>query len=155
MELIKVKEVALLVNKTPSMVYYLANVKGIFTKYPTGKQGGSPEGVYLLDKNEVVSYFQNKEPRKDYSNFLQTASVIVDGEEYVSTRSASLILGLSENRARYLAMKYSVKTTEIATPNERGSKIHSLICLPEIKQIYEVESKIAELRDSLPKKLDN
>ena len=150
--MIKVKEVALLVNKTPAMIYYLANVKGIFTKYPTGKHGGSREGVYLLDKNEVLSYFQNREPRKDYSNFLQTASVIVEGKEYVSTRSASLILGISENRARYLARKYSVKTTEISTPRDRGSTIHSLICLPEIKEIYEIESKISALRDSLPKR---
>ena len=147
------RDVALLVDKTPSMIYFLANVKEIFTKYPTGKQRGAPEGVYLLDKNEVVSYFQNKEPRKDYSTFLGITSVFVEGEEYVSIRRASILLGVSERRARYLAEKYSVKTTELTSPRSPKSKVlHSLICLSEIKEIYDIESKIAQLRDSLPKR---
>lgn len=142
----------MIVNKTPSMIYYLANVKGIFTKYPTGLPSSSG-AIYMLDKNEVVSYFENKEPRKDYNTFLGTTSVIVEGEEYVSIRRASILLGLPEGRIRYLTRKYSVKTTKVLAPRGRKSKVvHSLICLAEIKEISEIEFKIVELKSSLPER---
>lgn len=145
------RKVATIVNKTPSMIYYLANVKGIFTKYPTGLPASSG-AIYMLDKNEVVSYFGNKEPRKDYGTFLGTTSVFVEEEEYVSIRRASILLDLPEGRIRYLTRKYSVKTTKVVSPRGRKTKVaHSLISLSEIKKINEVESKITELRSSLPR----
>jgi hypothetical protein len=154
MKLIKVNEAAMLVDKTPSYIYYLVNVKGVFTRYPTGLPSGSLEGMYLLDKNEVVSYFENKEPRKDYNTFLGTTSVFVEEEEYVSIRRASILLGLPERRIRYLTKKYSVKTTEVLSPRGRKSKVvHSLICLAEMKEISETEFKIMELKSSLPERL--
>ena len=156
MELITVREVAMIVNKTPSMIYYLANVKGIFTKYPTGLPASPGAAIYMLDKNEVVSYFENKEPRKDYNTFLGTTSVFVEEEEYVSIRRASILLDLSEGRIRYLTRKYSVKTTKVLSPPNRGRKskvVHSLICLKEMKKISETEFKIMELKSSLPERI--
>jgi hypothetical protein len=151
MELITVREAAMLVNKTPSYVYYLVNVKNVFTRYPTGLPHTSGS-IYLLDKNEVISYFNNKKPRTDYSTFL-TNSVFVEGEEYVSIRRASVLIGLPERRTRYLAEKYSVSRTEVLAPRGKKSKItHSLICLAEIKKISETEFKIMELKSNLPER---
>ena len=148
------REVATIVNKTTSMIYYLANVKGIFTKYPTGLPASSGNAIYMLDKNEVVSYFENKEPRKYYGTFLGSTSVFVEEEEYVSIRRASILMGLPEGRIRYLTRKYSVKTTKVLSPRGRKSKVvHSLICLAEIKEISETEFKIMELKSSLPERL--
>jgi len=108
----------------------------------------------MLDKNEVVSYFQNKEPRKDYGTYLGATSVFVEEEEYVSIRRASILVGLPEGRIRYLTRKYSVKTTKVLSPRGRKSKVfHSLICLAEIKEISEIEFKIDKLRSSLPERL--
>jgi hypothetical protein len=154
MELITVRKVAMIVNKTPSMIYYLANIKGIFTKYPTGLPPSPGAPIYMLNKNEVVSYFENKEPRKDYNTFLGTTSVFVEEEEYVSIRRASILLDLSEGRIRYLTRKYSIKTTKVLSPRGRKSKVvHSLICLKEMKEISEIEFKIMELKSSLPERL--
>lgn len=147
MELISVREVAKLVNKTESMIYYMVNVKGLFTKHPTG----SSSPIYLLDKDEVLEHFHTREPRKDYSTFLSTTSVIVDGEEYISLRKASTLLNLSNGRIRYLADKYSVKTTPAVTP-KRGSTVHNLVCLSEIMEVAEAENRITEIRDALKNK---
>jgi hypothetical protein len=147
MELITVREIAKLVGKTESMIYYMVNVKDLFTKYPTGM----PSPIYLLDKDEVLCHFNTREPRKDYSNFLTTTSVTIDGEEYVSIRKAATLLNLSNNRTAYLANKYSIKTTPIVTP-KRGSTVHNLICLPEIMEVIEAENRITEIRESLNNK---
>lgn len=148
MNLVSVYKAADLVGKTPNMIYYLAN-QNVFTKHPAANRSyGDP--VYLLDANEVVSYYQNKEPRTDYSTFLNTASVVIDGEEYVSLQLASTILNQTHSRIRYITQRYEVRSTTVTKPR-KGSVPHMLFCLRELSDINETVAKILELRGFLDK----
>jgi hypothetical protein len=148
MNLKTVRDTANLVGKTPSMIFFLVGKRNLFTKYPIEGSADSKSPGYLIDSDEVVEYYKNKEPRKNYSTFLDSALATIDNDGYVSAKTASNLLGISDNRVRYLSKKYSIKKTIVRSP-KRGRADHSLINLSELKKILDVESKIIELRDSI------
>lgn len=149
MNLISVDEAAELASKTPSMIYYLANQK-VLTKYPVSdKAYGAP--TYLVDADEVLRYYETKEPRTDYSTFLDTMTVTVDGEDYVSITAASKILNQTDSRIRYMTQKYEVRSTKVVKP-KKGLYSHDFYCLRELSEINETVSKIIELRSFIDAK---
>lgn len=146
MNLVSVDEAATVVGKTSSMIYFLTS-RNVIAKHPQeGSEYAAPK--YLVDADEVVSYYKNKKPRTDYSNFLSTACVTVDGEEYVTIQTASEILNQTHSRLWNIANKYEVRITTVTKPR-KGSIPHKLYCLRDLSEINETVSKIVELREFL------